>query len=86
MLRVTSLTEKKQMKDNYFIDSNILIYAHTMQDERKKAVAQQLLSLNDSVLLNTQVINECIIVLIKQFKATYNQLNHILDENFSIFL
>ena len=33
------------MKDNYFIDSNILIYAHTMQDEGKKKIAQEILSL-----------------------------------------
>lgn len=70
------------MKDNYFVDSNILIYAHTIQDERKKAVSQQILSFNDSVVLNTQVVNESINVFIRQFKATHNELNEILSEIF----
>lgn len=68
------------MKDNYFIDSNILIYAHTMQDERKKAIAQEILSSNHILLLNTQVVNECINVLIKRFKINFNELNKIVEE------
>lgn len=68
------------MKDKYFIDSNILIYAHTMQDERKKAIAQQILSLNEEVLLNTQVINESINVFIKRFNISFVQIEKIIEE------
>ena len=68
------------MKDKYFIDSNILIYAHTMQDERKKAIAQQILSLNEEVLLNTQVINESINVFIKRFNIPFGQIEKIIEE------
>jgi len=39
-LKGISLTEKKQMKDKSFVDSNILIYAHTKQDEKKGKIAQ----------------------------------------------
>ena len=68
------------MKDKYFIDSNILIYAHTMQDERKKAIAQQILSLNEEVLLNTQVINESINVFIKRLNIPFGQIEKIIEE------
>ncbi len=68
------------MKDNYFIDSNILIYAHTMQDERKKSIAQEILSSNHVLLLNTQVVNECINVFIKRFKIDFNELKKIVEE------
>lgn len=68
------------MKDNYFIDSNILIYAHTMQDERKKIIAQEILSLDKEVLLNTQVLNESINVFIKGFKIPLNEIQNIVDE------
>ena len=68
------------MKDKYFIDSNILIYAHTMQDEKKKAIAHQILSLNQEVLLNTQVINESINVFIKWFNISFVQIQKIVEE------
>ncbi len=41
---IISLTEKEQMKDKNFIDSNILIYAHTIQDQGKKKIAKEILS------------------------------------------
>lgn len=68
------------MKDNCFIDSNILIYAHTMQDERKKKIAQDILSLKLETLLNTQVINESINILIKRFKIPLIMIQKIVDE------
>lgn len=68
------------MKDKYFIDSNILIYAHTMQDEKKKAIAHQIISLNQEVLLNTQVINESINVFIKWFNISFVQIQKIVEE------
>jgi len=68
------------MKNKYFIDSNILIYAHTMQDEKKKAIAHQILSLNQEVLLNTQVINESINVFIKRFNISFVQIQKIVEE------
>jgi len=68
------------MKDKYFIDSNILIYAHTMQDEKKKAIAHQILSSNQEVLLNTQVINESINVFIKRFNISFVQIQKIVEE------
>lgn len=71
------------MKDRYFIDSNILIYAHTMQDERKKKIAQEILSLENGIELNTQVINESINIFIKRFKIPLLIVKSIVDETIS---
>ena len=68
------------MRDKYFIDSNILIYAHTLQDERKKQIAQDILSLEQEILINTQVVNESINVFIKQFKIPFDDIQKILSE------
>ncbi|MEO8820805.1 MAG: PIN domain-containing protein [Ginsengibacter sp.] len=68
------------MKDSYFIDSNILIYAHTMQDDRKKKIAQEILSLEYEILLNTQVVNESINVFIKRFEISLNDIKKIIAE------
>jgi predicted nucleic acid-binding protein len=51
-----------------------------MQDEKKKAIAHQILSLNQEVLLNTQVINESINVFIKRFNISFVQIQKIVEE------
>ena len=79
---IISLIEKKQMKDKNFIDSNILIYAHTIQDERKKEIAQELLSSDQIIIANTQVINESINVFIKRFKIPLNDIQIIVEQTF----
>jgi predicted nucleic acid-binding protein len=71
----------KQMKDKAFIDSNILIYAHTKQDERKRKIAQEILY-SDSMVGNTQVINESINVFIKRFKIPLIEIQQIIDQVF----
>ena len=78
----TNLTGKKRMRDSFFVDSNILIYAHTNQDERKKKIAQEILSSEKEILLNTQVVNESINIFIKRFKIAFNDIQNILAEIF----
>lgn len=81
-LKVISLIEKKQMKENNFIDSNILIYAHTVQDENKMKVAQGILSSDQIIMANTQVINEAVNVFIKRFKIPLFQIQNIVEQTF----
>jgi predicted nucleic acid-binding protein len=69
------------MKDKSFIDSNILIYAHTKQDERKRKIAQEILY-SDLIIGNTQVINESINVFIKRFKIPLIEIQQIVDQIF----
>ncbi len=70
------------MKDNNFIDSNILIYAHTIQDERKMKIAQSILSSDQVIMANTQVINESINVFIKRFKIPLKDIQKIINQTF----
>lgn len=76
-LRVISLIGKKQMKGKSFIDTNILIYAHTKQDETKRKIAQEILY-SDLIIGNTQVINESINVFIKRFKIPLVEIQQII--------
>ena len=69
------------MKDKSFVDSNILIYAHTKQDEKKRKIAQEILYL-DLIIGNTQVINESINVFIKRFKIPLIEIQQIVDQIF----
>ena len=69
------------MKDRSFVDSNILIYAHTKQDERKGKIAQEILY-SDSIIGNTQVVNESINVFIKRFKIPLVEIQQIVDQVF----
>jgi len=44
------------MKDNYFLDSNIFLYAFSTKDLKKQKIASSLV--NQSAIISTQVINE----------------------------
>jgi len=69
------------MKDKSFVDSNILIYAHTKQDESKRKIAQEILY-SDLIIGNTQVINESTNVFIKRFKIPLIEIEQIIDQVF----
>ena len=44
------------MKDNYFLDSNIFLYAFSTKDLKKQKVASSLV--NQSAIISIQIINE----------------------------
>ena len=67
------------MKDNIFIDSNILLYAHTDLDIDKQAKAQELL-LSDKIFISTQVLNEFINASRKKFKKEWHEIQEVLKE------
>ena len=69
------------MKDKSFVDSNILIYAHTKQDERKRKIAQEILY-SDLIIGNTQAINESINVFIKKFDIPLAKVQEIVNQIF----
>ena len=45
------------MKDSVFLDTNILVYAHTDLDPEKQKIAQEIMSANQSII-STQVLQE----------------------------
>ncbi|MBI5583763.1 MAG: PIN domain-containing protein [Deltaproteobacteria bacterium] len=59
------------MKDRFFLDTNILVYAYDRHDLRKQGIAQALLMdgmENESAVLSVQVLGEFFTVVTRQIK------------------
>jgi len=68
-----------------FVDSNVLIYAYSSNEAKKRTIALELLSRN--VIFSTQVVNELVWVLSRKFQVKYPELLSIvkyLSNNFEI--
>jgi len=71
-----NLTEKKQMKDKFFLDSNIILYAFG-KDDSKKAIAKELI--RQKLTISVQVINEVSNTLFKKFHFSVSETKNIFD-------
>jgi predicted nucleic acid-binding protein len=67
------------MKDSYFLDNNIIIYAHTDIEIGKQKTAQAIIREKPTVI-STQVLQEVAITLSKKFKHTWPNISKVLDE------
>lgn len=67
------------MNGKCFLDSNIIIYAHTDLDLRKQQVAQQVITNEDSVI-STQVLQETANILFKKFQFAWPDIQTVLNE------
>lgn len=59
------------MTDRFFIDTNILVYAHDTSDGRKMGLARQLIReglQNEALILSTQVLNEFFVTITRKLK------------------
>jgi len=66
-----------------FIDSNVWIYALTIDDDPTKTrQAQQLISTQTAIAVSTQVINEVCVNLLKKAGFTEPELRDIADDFF----
>ncbi|MDY0122950.1 PIN domain-containing protein [Sulfurimonas sp.] len=69
------------MRDKYFLDTNILIYAFSEDEPQKQEIA---LSIIDNVpgdtLISNQVINEICNVFLKKFKLSSNEIENVILE------
>lgn len=54
---ILNLTGTKQMRDNFFIDSNIALYALDLNAAKKKQIVLSIIS--DVPIISPQVIFEC---------------------------
>ena len=58
--------------DRYFLDTNILVYAHDCVDQKKQAVSEKLILSgieNNTAILSTQVLNEWYVTITKKVKS-----------------
>ena len=65
------------MKDNFFCDSNILLYAFGNQDLKKKEIASKIL-LDKRCVISIQVINEVSNIMIKKLKFSNSQIENFI--------
>jgi predicted nucleic acid-binding protein len=65
------------MSAKAFVDTNILVYAHTDLDPRKQSLAQKIILENDT-WVSTQVLQELANVLSKKFGRTWTEIENVL--------
>lgn len=83
-----SLIEKRQMKDNIFMDTNILVYCYAETEPVKRLVALELAQ-NPNAWISTQVLQELSNTLRKKFNKRWDEIDLTIEEvcqNFEIVL
>jgi predicted nucleic acid-binding protein len=73
------------MPDKVFIDSNIIIYAYSVDELKKQAIARELLNTHETILISTQTINEFVNVTTRKKMLSNGQIAEIIDELFLVF-
>ena len=63
----------------FFLDTNILIYANTSQDEAKKVIAQRLVT-SGAAMTSAQTLNEFCNVLRRKFPQKFTEVDAILQD------
>jgi predicted nucleic acid-binding protein len=66
------------MNAKAFVDTNILVYAHTDLDPRKQSIAQKLILENDTCI-SAQVPQELAYVLFKKFGKSWKEIEDVLS-------
>lgn len=76
----------KPMKDKVFLDTNILIYSYSEDEEEKQSIANTLLEKNmGNIVISTQVINELVNILLKKFKIPSLTIENAILEIDNVF-
>ena len=73
------------MSDNVFIDSNIIIYAYSVDEIRKQTVVKELLNKHEVIFISTQTINEFVYVTVRKKILNNDQASIVVDELFAMF-
>lgn len=78
----------KQMKDNCFIDTNILIYCYSEDEPLKLQKALEIVNQADT-FISTQVLTELSNTLKKKFKLSWRIVKNVISEvssNFNVYI
>ena len=69
------------MRDKYFLDTNILIYAFSEDEPQKQEIALSIINnVSGDTLISNQVINEICNVFLKKFKLSSNEIENVILE------
>lgn len=66
-------------KQKIFLDTNLLVYAHTNMDTPKQQKIQQIIA-EENTVISTQVFKETANVLYKKFKFGWREIQKVLLE------
>ncbi|NBC83069.1 MAG: PIN domain-containing protein [Bacteroidetes bacterium] len=69
----------KQTSGKHFLDTNIIIYAHSDVEPKKQKIAQRIISENETTI-STQVLQEAANTLTRKFKHTWKEISKVLEE------
>ena len=69
----------KQMKDNSFIDTNILVYCYTKDEPLKQEKALAVCNSIDT-FISTQVLTELSNTLKKKFELDWKNIENVISE------
>ncbi len=72
------------MPDNVFIDSNIIIYAYSVDEAEKQAIVKGILNAHDVICISTQTINEFVNVTMRKKMLDSDSISAVVEELFSI--
>ena len=76
------------MKDNFFLDTNVLIYCYSNNDPTKRKTAKNIANSLDAVI-STQVIQEFTNAMTKKYKLSWEDAeNYVveLEDNFLTYI
>lgn len=77
------MSTDRPQSDTCFIDSNVWIYALTIQDDPTKTNhANQLIRTQTRIAVSTQVVNEVCVNLLKKAAFTESEIRDIADDFF----
>jgi predicted nucleic acid-binding protein len=76
----------KPMPDKVFLDSNIIIYAYSIDEPKKQNIVKDLLNAHETIIISTQTINEFVTVTTRKKILNTMQVSAVVDELFSVFL
>ncbi len=67
------------MRDNVFLDTNILVYSYSNSETEKQTIARRLITDSNS-FISTQVIQELTNTITRKFKFTYHDAVNTINE------
>ena len=68
------------MSDKVFIDTNVLIYYHSQEENQKKHQASALFKEEYKFVISTQVVNEFVNVMLKKLRIEPIALKNTIDD------
>jgi predicted nucleic acid-binding protein len=78
-IKTSNSTEMKPTNDKVFLDTNIIVYAHTDLEPQKQKTAQEIMA-ETSTAISTQVLQETANTLVRKFHHSWADVTKVATE------